>query len=156
VRCERCHGTGVHATSIDGRWACVHCEDCQGSGIAYCCEHYDDVLTHGVTMKESIFRIDYRDYDVNPDQTGWYVFEYRTEDDLQNSLPCDVVGPFTTRAAAARSVLEASDRKDMRKREYRNERAPSLPTQASKAGDVHVELQQTQELRDVPTPIQSD
>ena len=28
-------------------------------------------------MKDSVIRIEYRDFQVNPDQSGWYLFEYK-------------------------------------------------------------------------------
>jgi hypothetical protein len=38
MRCQNCHGSGVHADNKDGRWICVVCEECHGSGITSCCE----------------------------------------------------------------------------------------------------------------------
>ena len=128
-------------------------------------------------MKENMIRIEYRDFQVNTDQSGWYLFEYKSIADMSEDIPCDVVGPFMTRAAASRAALEASDIKDRREREHKNERTPSAPVTSLPApldagiptdndGDdeepandgegVHVELQQTQELRDVSPEVQSD
>jgi hypothetical protein len=133
VICSSCHGQHAYPP----------CTDCGGSGISYCCDkagsnYYveEDEITQGVNdesepMKESIIKIDYKDFDVAPDQTGWYVMEYKTVQDLTDAVPCDVVGPFATRAAASRSVLEASDLKDRREREHKNERSPSTPASAS-------------------------
>ena len=174
--CPTCHGNGIlYNGLLQEHRPCV---DCNGSGIAYCCEHYDDVLTHGVTMKENVIRIEYRDFQVNTDQSGWYLFEYKTIADMNEDIPCDVVGPFATRAAASRSALESSDIKDRREREHKNERTPSAPVTAaptsldagiptdnddcddeeptSEREGVHMELQQTQELRDVSPEVQSD
>lgn len=176
MRCETCHGTGHWY--IMGHPGKEVCPTCNGSGIAYCCEHYDDVLTHGVTMKDNVIRIEYRDFQVNTDQSGWYLFEYKSIADMSEDIPCDVVGPFMTRAAASRAALEASDIKDRREREHKNERTPSAPVislpatldagvptdnddsddeePTSNGEGVHLELQQTQELRDVSPEIQSD
>ena len=46
---------------------------------------------------------------------------------MTEDIPCDVVGPFMTRAAASRSALESSDIKDRREREHKHERTPSFP-----------------------------
>ena len=97
---------------------------------------------------------------------------------MSEDIPCDVVGPFMTRAAASRAALEASDIKDRREREHKNERTPSAPVislpatldagvptdnddsddeePTSNGEGVHLELQQTQELRDVSSEVQSD
>jgi hypothetical protein len=84
-------------------------------------------------MKENVIRIEYRDYQVNADQSGWYLFEYKTLADMTEDIPCDVIGPFMTRAAASRAALEASDIKDRREREHRNE--PSSPSIAHAPSD---------------------
>jgi DnaJ-class molecular chaperone len=127
--CPTCHGRGLlYNGLLQEHRPCV---DCNGSGFVYCCEHYDDHLTHGVTMKEAVIRIEYRDYDTNSDQSGWYVFEYKTLADMADEIPCDVTGPFMTRAAASRNVLEASDLKDRREREHKH--ATSTSTSTNKA-----------------------
>jgi hypothetical protein len=78
-------------------------------------------------MKETVIKIEYKDYNVEPDQNGWYVFEYKSLADMAEEVPCDVTGPFATKAAASRSVLEASDFKDRREREHKNDdRTPSI------------------------------
>ena len=82
-------------------------------------------LTQGVIMK-NVTRIEYKDYQVNPDQSGWYIFEYKSLADMADELPCDVVGPYATRAAASRSALEVNDIKDRREREHKNDRTPSI------------------------------
>ena len=130
-------------------------------------------------MKENMIRIEYRDFQVNTDQSGWYLFEYKTIADMNEDIPCDVVGPFMTRAAASRNAIESSDIKDRREREHKHERTPSAPVTAaptsldagiptdnddcnvdeeptSEREGVHVELQQAQELRDVSPEVQSD
>ena len=78
-------------------------------------------------MKDNVIRIEYRDFQVNSDQSGWYLFEYKSIADMTEDIPCDVVGPFATRAAASRNAIESSDIKDRREREHKNERTPSFP-----------------------------
>jgi hypothetical protein len=120
--CPHCKGKGHEDHDYpDGSFMYGPCVHCNGSGLVYCCEHYDDVLTHGVTMEQIVIKIEYKDYDVKPDQSGWYVLEYKSYADMADEVPCEVVGPFATQAAASRSVLEASDK------DRRNERAPVSP-----------------------------
>lgn len=76
-------------------------------------------------MKETVIKINYHEYEVHPHLTGFYVHEYKDIKDFNEDIPCDIIGPFLTRAAAARSVLEASDIKDRREREHKNHE-PSL------------------------------
>lgn len=78
----------------------------------------------GVLPLKNIIRIEYRDFQINPDQSGWYLFEYQSLADMSNEIPCDVVGPFATRAAASRCALETSDTKNQ---ENKHERTPSDP-----------------------------
>ena len=133
--CPSCHGQHAYPP----------CVDCGGSGIGYCCDkagsnyYVHGEITRGVSeseMKDSIIKIEYKDFDVAPDQSGWYAIEYKNVEDLNNDTPCDVIGPFMTRAAASRSVLEASDLKDRREREYKNERSPSAPSDFSNEVDT--------------------
>ena len=155
--CSTCHGTGRYHNNLLGEM--LPCIDCNGSGFAYCCEHYDDVLTHGV-KEMALTRIVYHEYEIHPDQTGWYIKEYSSLADLQNEVPCDVIGPFATRLAAQRMLdtPEEPETPSARKKPYDPSRdpIPARSTEASKAGDVHMELQQTQELRDMPEALQGD
>lgn len=120
MRCPNCHGTGVHADSANGRWVCVYCDECKGSGVIHCCEG----LTQGVI---DMTRVEYWHDVETPDNTGWYICHYGTVDDMLAKSPEDAIGPYETEAEAKRILAETSDSEvDRRQREY-NARTPSLP-----------------------------
>lgn len=106
-------------------------------------------------------RIVYHEYEIHSDQTGWYIKEYASLADLQNEVPCDVVGPYATQAAARRAMEDNPEEPETSKygvskrKPYDPSRDPT-PAIEAEAGDVHVELLETEELRDVPPEIQGD
>ena len=57
----------------------------------------------------ALTRIVYHDYEIHPDQTGWYIKEYSSFADLQNEVPCDVIGPYATQAAARRALEDTHE-----------------------------------------------
>jgi DnaJ-class molecular chaperone len=38
MRCERCHGSGIDVLKLEVPAYTLVCDDCRGSGIAYCCD----------------------------------------------------------------------------------------------------------------------
>lgn len=63
-----------------------------------------------------VTRIEYHESTVAPDQTGWYINEYMTIDDLMANIPCEVVGPYATQAAAQRMLRKENEVRDGRRR----------------------------------------
>lgn len=100
--CPTCHGNGLPL--LQKHRPCV---DCNGSGVAYCCEHYDDILSHEVTHESNMTKIEYyeneHDED-NPRKTGWYINDYRA----LGEKPYDSVGPYQTKTEALRSWRDGS------------------------------------------------
>jgi len=160
VICPTCHGKGNKWAMLTEQY--ITCMDCNGSGTAYCCEHYDDVLTHGVNAM--LTKIEYFECTVDPNKTGYYIHEFKDAAALNMQTPSDVIGPFATRLAAARRLVEPDEEQEAptksvkRKPPYDPSRdpIPARSTEASEAGDVHVELQQVEELRDLPEALQGD
>ena len=110
-------------------------------------------------------KIEYFDCTVDPDKTGYYIHEFKDAAALNMQTPSDVIGPFATRLAAQRRLNGPEDETEtptptqsLKRKPYDPSRdpIPARSTEASEAGDVHMELQQTQELRDVSPEIQSD
>lgn len=147
------------------------CADCNGSGFAYCCEGLiNDELTQGVT--EMPTRIDYWHDKETPENTGWYICRYGTVADMLANSPEDNIGPYETRQEAMRVLAEADERKERKANPYDPARDPTpasldagIPTdaddfdeadEASPGESIQLELQQAQELRDVPTEVQGD
>jgi hypothetical protein len=116
-----------------------------------------------------------------PDNTGWYICHYDTVEDLLAKSPYDNIGPFDTEAEAKRVLAETTDLdKDnentglTKRKVYDPSRDPlpgpldaGIPTdnedldaelngEAGPGEGVQLELQQTQELRDVPKEVQGD
>jgi hypothetical protein len=108
---------------------------------------------------------------------GWYICHYANIEDLLANSPEDAIGPYKTEAEAKRVLAETTDLdKDTvaRKKAYdpRHDPAPAslkasldagIPTdyddddsETDPSEGVQLELQQTQELRDVPPKIQGD
>ncbi len=114
------------------------CIDCNGSGFAYCCEHYDDVLTHGVN--KMLTKIEYFDCTVDPDKTGYYIHEFKDAAALNMQTPSDVIGPFATRLAAQRKLTEPEDEKEtptqsLKRKPYDPSRDPAPETMQQVSGN---------------------
>ena len=117
MRCPNCHGTGVHADSADGRWVCVHCDECKGSGVIHCCEG----LTQGVTeMATLLTRVDYDD----APEPGWYIYQYDTAEDMLAKRPMNTLGPYSTQAEATRLVADMTSQMIIN---YSSKRQPHDP-----------------------------
>jgi hypothetical protein len=142
--------------------------DCNGSGIGYCCDTAGSSVTLESNMVESLTRIQYWDDRETPDNTGWYICHFGDTANLLANSPEDVIGPYETQAMAIRVysetlTLEAEDDKVEKKvRPYDPSRdatpasASIAPSEADPSEELHVELQQAQELRDVPETLQGD
>ena len=68
----------------------------------------------------NMIRIENKDYNTHPDQTGWYIMEYANIADMNNDTPCEVVGPFMTKTAAVRNLSQTNEVKDGRERESKD------------------------------------
>jgi hypothetical protein len=168
VICPTCHGKGNDWALLTQQY--ITCMDCNGSGIAYCCDDAGNRslnqgrVTQGVS--KMLAKIEYNENTIAPDQTGWYIKEYSSIADLQNEIPCDVIGPYATQAAARRALATPDENEETEtpkhgvsnRKPYDPARdpTPARSTEASEAGDVHMELQQVEELRDLPEALQGD
>lgn len=99
--CPTCHGRNVYYNNL--LQDVLPCVDCNGSGLAYCCEG----LTHGVNTM--LTRVDYWHDKDTPDNTGWYICRYGTVDDMLAKSPEDVIGPYETETEAKRVLAETTD-----------------------------------------------
>jgi hypothetical protein len=108
-----------------------------------------------------------------PDNTGWYICHYDTVDDMLAKSPYDNIGPYDTEAEAKRALVSDlyNAENTTSRKVYDPSRDPlpatfdaGIPTDnedlnAELNGEskgVQLELQQTQELRDVPPEVQRD
>jgi hypothetical protein len=125
-----------------------------------------------------VTRVDYWYDKETPDNTGWYICHYDDIDAMLAKSPYDTIGPYDTEAEAKRVLAETTDldkadeNTSARKKAYDPSRDPTpatldagIPTDndddldAALNGEgegVQLELQQAQELRDVPTKVQGD
>lgn len=104
-------------------------------------------------------RIDYWYDKDTPENTGWYIGHYGTVADMLANSPEDNIGPFESRAEAARVLAETTDLDDADERADRRTKPydPSRdPKPASFKSKVQLELQQAEELRDMPPEVQGD
>lgn len=129
----------------------------------------------------TLTRVDYWFDKETPDNTGWYICHYGTVDDMLAKSPEDVIGPYDTESEAKRVLAETTDLDDeenkptAKRKPYdpASDPAPTLdagiPTdnddgddfersegEANAGKSVQLELQQAQELRDVPPKISGD
>jgi hypothetical protein len=125
-----------------------------------------------------ITRVDYWPDPETPDNTGWYICHYDDIDAMLSKSPYDTIGPYDTEAEAKRVLIETTDNAEntsARKKAYDPSHDPAhatldagIPTDNDDLDDelnddeadpdkgVQLELQQTQELRDVPKEVQGD
>jgi hypothetical protein len=111
-------------------------------------------------------RVEYWHDNETPDNTGWYICHYGNMANLLAKSPEDTIGPYDTETEAKRVLAETSDLDEntTKRKVYDPSRDPAPTLDAGIPTDnddcegegVQLELQQTEELRDVPTEVQGD
>jgi hypothetical protein len=65
-----------------------------------------------------ITKIDYVECETDPDQTGWYINDYKDIQALNMQTPIDAVGPFATKTAALRMLAKTPEPEAPKRKPY--------------------------------------
>jgi hypothetical protein len=124
-------------------------------------------ITQGVTSV--LTRVEYWYDKETPDNTGWYICHFDDVNAMLAKSPYDTIGPYDTEGEAKRVLAETTDldkdENSTSRKIYDPSRDPAptldagIPTdndEVDPSEGVQLELQQAEELRDVPTEVQGD